>query len=288
MNQRTAHTLGLAFTYALLTALALLTLVPFAYLICSAFKTRAAFFSSYFLPVGDGLLGIDWAGLTLDNFRDLLRDPNLHFGISIVNSVFYASITSLLATLFAAMGGYALAKFDFRGNRFFTGLVLGALIIPGPLLLAPGYQLIYRLGLLNTFTGLILPGLAPAFGVFLFRQAMIHSVPLDLMEAARIDGCGELRMFFSIVLPLVRPMIGAFCLITYLGTWNNFINPQIILQTPEKFPLAVAIAQLKGLYGTNYGMLMAGTLISVFPVVVLFLLLQREFISGLTAGAVKE
>jgi ABC-type glycerol-3-phosphate transport system permease component len=155
------------------------------------------------------------------------------------------------------------------------------------LLLAPGYQLIYRLGLLDSFVGLILPGIAPAFGIFLFRQAMLNTIPLDLMESARIDGCGEIRLFFTIILPLVRPMIGAFLLVTFMGAWNNFIQPQIILQTPEKFPLAVAIAQLKGLYGTDYGLLMAGTVAAITPVMCLFLLLQRDFIAGLTTGAVK-
>jgi len=165
--------------------------------------------------------------------------------------------------------------------------VLGCLLVPGSLLLAPSYQLLYHLNLLDSFAGLILPGVAPAFGIYLFRQSMLNAVPSDLLEAARIDGCGEWRIFFTIVLPLVRPMIGAFLLITYLGCWNNFIGPQIIIQTPEKYPLAVEIAQLKGLYSINYGLLMAGTLISVAPVMVLFLFLQKEFIAGLTSGAVK-
>jgi ABC-type glycerol-3-phosphate transport system permease component len=123
--------------------------------------------------------------------------------------------------------------------------------------------------------------------VFLFRQAMLQSVPTEILQAARIDGCGEIRIFFQLVLPLVRPMTGAFILITFLATWNNFIHPQIVLQTPEKFPLAVAIAQLKGLYSTDYGLLMAGTLTSIAPPLALFLLLQKEFIAGLTSGAVK-
>ena len=110
---------------------------------------------------------------------------------------------------------------------------------------------------------------------------------MELIEAARIDGSGEMRIFFTVVLPLVRPMVGAFLLITFLGTWNNYISPQVILQSPERFPLSVAIAQLKGVYSQDYGMLMAGTLVSVLPVLVLFLLLQREFIAGLTSGAVK-
>jgi multiple sugar transport system permease protein len=108
-----------------------------------------------------------------------------------------------------------------------------------------------------------------------------------LIEAARIDGCSELRTFFTIALPLVRPMVGAFLLITFVGTWNNFIGPQVILQSPEKMPLAVTVAQLKGVYSQDLGLLLAGTLISVVPVIVLFLLLQKDFISGLTTGAVK-
>jgi ABC-type glycerol-3-phosphate transport system permease component len=263
------------------------TLIPFLYLLCSALKTKATFFSSPFLPPGDGFLGIDWHGLTLEHFYVLFTDPSLGFGRAVVNSVFYASVSSVLTTLCAAMGGYALAKFAFRANRLLTGLVLASLIIPGPLLLAPSYQLIYRFRLLDSFTGLILPGIAPAFGVFLFRQALLHTVPLDLIEAARMDGCGEIRCFFTIILPLVRPMLGAFLLITFMGAWNNFIQPQIILQTPEKFPLAVAIAQLKGLYSADYGLLMAGTVVSIAPVMGLFLLLQKDFIAGLTSGAVK-
>src|SRR2546422_8207348 len=147
--------------YALLLLCAAVTLLPFLYLVCAAVKTRAAFFSSYFLPPGAGFLGIDWRGLTLEHFYVLFTDPSLGFARAVVNSVFYASVSSVLTTLCAAMGGYALAKFAFRANRLLTALVLASLIIPGSLLLAPSYQLIYRVGLLDSFTGLILPGIAP-------------------------------------------------------------------------------------------------------------------------------
>ncbi len=284
---KTRSQLASAATYLILAGAALLTLAPFAYLVCGAFKTRDAFFAAHFLPRGSGPLGIDWNGLTLEHLARLFTDPSLRFGVSLLNSVFYASVSSVLATLCAAMGGYALARFAFRGRGFVTALVLGALIVPAPLLLAPTYALIHRLGLLDTFAGLIVPGLAPAFGVYLFRQAIRNAVPTDLLEAARMDGCGEVRLFFEIVLPLCRPMLGAFLLITFIGAWNNFIGPQIILQSPERFPLAVAIAQVKGVYGTDYGLLMAGTLVSIVPVMALFIGLQREFIAGLTSGAVK-
>jgi multiple sugar transport system permease protein len=271
--------------YSVLSILAVIILIPFAYLFSASIKTNSDFFSSLFLPSGNGLFGVAWTRLTLANYARLFT--KFEFGRYTLNSFFFASVISVLATLSSAMGGFALAKYHFRGRRALTDLVLAAIVIPPALLLAPTYQMLYHLGLLDTVFGFILPAIAPAFGVYLFRQAMISGVPTELIEAARIEGCGDIRIFFSIAIPLVRPMIGAFLLITFLATWNNFIGPQIVLQTPERFPLAVAIAQMKGTYSQDYGLLMAGTVVSVLPVLMLFLLLQREFIAGLTSGAVK-
>lgn len=271
--------------YAILILFSIITLVPFAYLGCGALKSDADFFAALFLPAGDGLFGIAWDRLTLDHFRRLHSE--LGFTGNLLNSFFLASVTSVLATLCSAMGGYALAKFRFRGDGVILFCMFTALVIPAALLLAPSYQLLYWFRLLDTYPGLIVPAVAPAFGIYLFRQATLNTVPSQMIEAARIDGCGEVSLFFTIVLPMVRPMIGAFLIITYLGTWNSFIWPQIVLQSPERFPLAVAVAQLRGIYAQDYGLIMAGTLVSIAPVLILFLLLQREFISGLTAGAVK-
>lgn len=276
---------GLAVAYILLFAAAAVTLLPFLWLVCAAFKNNQDFFDSTFLPRGDGLLGVAWSRLTLEHFGKLLS--SLSMGRALVVSLFLSSVTAVVATLLCAMGGYSLAKLPFRGRGAVTALVLAAVIIPGPLLLAPGYQVLFSLGLLDSYWGLVLPAAAPAFGVFLFRQAVLGSVPGQLLEAARLDGCSESRIFLSVVLPLLRPMVGAFMLITFVGTWNNFIAPQVVLQSPEKFPLAVAVAQLRGTYYQDYGLQMAGTLLSVAPVLLLFMLLQREFIAGLTSGAVK-
>jgi ABC-type glycerol-3-phosphate transport system permease component len=267
-----------------LTVAGALVLTPFVWLACAALKRNEDFFTSAFLPVGTGGR-IDLSRLTGEHFQRLLAD--LGIARALLNSVYLASVTSILAALFAAMGGFALARHSFRGRRLVSALVIGAVVVPAPLLLAPGYQLLFRLGLLDTFAGLILPALAPAFGVYLFRQASLTSIPGTLLEAARIDGCGELRAFFSIALPLLRPMVGAFVLIVFLGTWNNYISPQVVLQSPSKFPLAVAVANLKSTYYQDYGLLMAGAVVSIVPVLVLFLALQRDFISGLTSGAVK-
>ena len=276
---------GLIYTALLVASVAVI--VPLLYLVSSAFKPTALFNDGLFLPKGDGLLGINWRGLTLDNF-DRLFLPEIGIGRGLLNSVFLSSVTALLATLLCASAGYALARLSFAGRRFFDWLVIGALIIPPPLLIAPGYQWLFQLGLLDSFAGVILPAIAPAFGVYLFRQAAKQSIPMSLIEAARIDGAGEIGIFFRIALPLLRPMIGAFLIITFLAMWNNFIGPQIVLQSPDKQPLSVLIFQTKTAYYTDYGLLMAGTVFSVLPVMLLFLLLQREFIAGLTAGAVKQ
>lgn len=267
-----------------LVVLAMITLVPYAWLIIASLKGQDDFFSAIFLPPGDGVFGIGWDKLSLDNYRNLF---DLGFSVNLVNSVFYSATTALFATLICAATGFVLAKHQFRGRNLITLVVLGALIVPPTLLLAPGYELLYDLGLLDSAWGLLLPLIAPAFGVFLFRQAVIQSVPDELLEAARIDGCSEWSIFFIVVLPLVRPMIGAFMLITFLGMWNNFISPQIVLQSADKQPLSVAISQLRGVYKTDYGLLTAATVVSVLPVAALFLFLQKQFISGLTSGAVK-
>lgn len=271
--------------YTALIFCAAITLVPFFYLFCASLKPSAIFFDDLFLPAGEGLFGIGWDKLNFDHFHRLFVQEG--FARPILNSTFFASVSGVLATLFSAMSGYALAKYRFRGRESITNMVLAALVVPGALLLAPVYQLLYWFGMLDSYAGLIVPALAPAFGVYLFRQATINSVPNEMLESARIDGCGEIKIFFMFVLPLIRPMMGAFLLLTFLASWNNFIGAQIVLQTPEKMPLAVAINQLRGVYGTDYGLIMAGTVVSIMPVLALFLLLQKEFLSGLTSGAVK-
>ena len=264
---------------------ALVVLLPFAWLLCAGLKNSADFFTSSFLPRGDGAAGIAWDRITLDNYKNLFAIPG--FARAILASLFLSSVTALFATLICAMSGYALARLEFAGRTLVTWLVLAAMIIPPPLLVAPGFRVLFSLGLLDSFAGLIIPAIAPAFGVYLFRQAVLSSVPRELVEAARSDGCGEIRAFFKIVLPLVRPMTSAFLLITFLGVWNNYLTPQVVMQSEGKFPLSVMIAQLKNVYYQDYGLLMAGTLVSIVPVAALFLFLQRDFVAGLTSGAVK-
>lgn len=159
-------------------------------------------------------------------------------------------------------------------------------MLPGMILLAPMYEMLVRIDWIDTYWALIIPGSANAFGMFLFRQAII-GVPKDLIEAGRIDGCSEFKIYWNLIMPLVRPMSGAFCLICFLGSWNNFLGPQIFIQSPEKLTLPVVLSQYIDVYKTEYGVFLAGTLIAIIPPAILFFTLQKEFISGLTSGAVK-
>jgi ABC-type glycerol-3-phosphate transport system permease component len=260
---------------ALLLATAI-SLTPLAWLVAAAFKTPEDFFHYLFFPPLDAF--------TLHNFVQLFTE--LPFARFLANSLFLTGASVLLQVFLASLGGFALAKYEFRGKRLVTLLMLGMLTLPSQVMIAPTYELIYRMGLIDTYAGLILPAMVSVFGMFLFRQA-ISGVPDELYDAGRIDGAGEFRLYWDVTLPVIRPMIGAFCLISFMGQWNGYIWPQLIFQSQEHFTLPMALNQMQGTYRTEYGLIMAGTLVSIIPVTALFLLLQKEFISGLTSGAVK-
>ncbi len=266
--------------HAALVILALVALVPFIWLICASFKRQEDVFTSTFLP---------WhnlRALTTDNFAHLFRQTP--FALWLVNSLFLASAQTVFVVALSSLGGFALAKYRFRGKRPLMMLMLGTLLLPYPVLLPSSWELMYHFGWLDSYWAILVPGMVSVFGIFLFRQSML-SVPDELLHAARVDGCSELRLWWDVALPIVRPMVGAFTLLSFLGNWNAFLWPQVVLQDERKYTLPIGLAGMMGLpqFETNYGLLMAGTLVSVLPVVVLFFVLQKDFIAGLASGAVK-
>lgn len=274
---------------ALLGAVGTLMLMPFAWLICAAFKDPAVLNEYTFLPPPQELSS---ETVNLKNFRTLLAEKQtvqgpVSFWRYVANSLFLASAGTFLSLVFSSMGGYALAKYRFRGRGMLITFMLASLTIPGVVLLAPNFEIIWRLGWMDTYRALLIPGCVSVFGIFLYRQAIL-GVPDDLIEAGRIDGCGEFRIYLMLVMPLVRPMTGAFCLISFLGAWNAFLGPNIFLQSQDKLTLPVVLNQYIGEYAQQYGVFLAGTLLAIIPPAILFFSLQREFISGLTTGAVKQ
>jgi len=274
------HSLLSVLFHLCLGGVAFALLVPFLWLICAAFKTQGDMFDSVFLP---------WSGLdrlTLDNVRILFtREP---FGRWLLNSVFLASASTAMVVLLSSLGGFALAKYSFRGKPWLMLLMLATMLVPNQVLLPGMYEIIFQIRWIDTYWAILVPGAVSVFGMFLFKQAM-QAVPDELLQAGRVDGCSELRLWWDVALPIVRPMIGAFTLLQFTGTWNSFLWPQIVLQTESKYHLPIGLANMIGLpeYETQLGVLMAGTLFSVLPVMLLFFALQKDFIAGLTSGAVK-
>lgn len=280
MKPRVGTLLYRLFMYVLLLAAAVVTLTPIVWLVAASIKGPDDLFHyMFFAPRA-----------TLDNFKDLFEigkaEKSVHFLRCGINSAFVACTSVLVQLFFSSLAGFALAKYEFKGRRLLMVLMLSTMLIPGQVVMAPLYELIYRMGLVDSYAGLIIPGAVSVFGIFLFRQSILQ-VPDELLHAARIDGCSEFRIYWDVVMPVSRPMVGAFCLISFMGAWNSFLWPQIILHNSQRFTLPIALNQLVGLYQQQYGTLMAGTLISVLPVILIFMLLQREFVAGLTAGAVK-
>ncbi len=254
--------------------------MPFAWLICASLKRGDDLYSSLFLP---------WHHLermTLKNFVDLWRGQPV--GRWLINSVFLASTQSVCVVLLSSAGGFALAKYQFAGKRVLLAMILTTMVLPGQVLLPGSYELIWRIGWLDSYAAILVPGAVSAFGILLFRQAMAN-VPDELLAAARVDGCSEWRLWWDIALPIVRPMAGAFTLLTFIASWNSFLWPSIVLQDEGKYTLPIGLANLIGQpeMTRNYSLLMAATLISITPVMVLFFALQKEFVAGLTSGAVK-
>jgi multiple sugar transport system permease protein len=207
-------------------------------------------------------------------------------GRYLANSVLLAVAATLLSLLFNVTAGYAFAKLRFAGRDRIFKAMLGALVIPGQVALVPLFLLLKQLGLVNTYGGVIVPALASIFGIFLVRQYAL-SIPDDLLEAARVDGAGEWRIFGSIVVPLLRPIIVTLAVFTLLGTWNDFMWPLIVLADQNLYTLPVALASHAREHVQDHEQKMAGSVLTTQPVLVVFLVLQRYYLEGLTMGSVK-
>ncbi len=221
---------------------------------------------------------------TLQHYREILSERGLLR--QALNSLLVASGATLLSLTFNLSAGYAFAKLPFAGREaIFRGL-LGALVVPGQVAMLPLFLLLKQMGLVNTYAGALVPWLASVFGIFLVRQ-YARSIPDELLEAARIDGAGELRIFAGVVLPLLKPVVVTLAVLVFLGAWNDFMWPLIVLTDHELQTLPVALAGLSQEHVQDTELMMAGSVVTVAPVLLLFLLLQRYYMQGLLMGAVK-
>lgn len=222
--------------------------------------------------------------VTFEHYRALFTRLNL--GRYLLNSTFIATVVTTISLLINSMAGYAFAKLRFRGrDRVFRLLSMG-LVIPVQVSMLPLFLLMREMGLINTYWGVIIPSMASIFGIFLVRQ-YAFSIPDDLLDAARVDGAGELRIYLAIVLPVIRPILATLAIWTFLSTWNDFMWPLIVLSDDSMFTLPVALANLSGERVQDTELMMAGAVLTVLPVMLVFLVLQRYYVEGITLGSVK-
>jgi lactose/L-arabinose transport system permease protein len=261
----------------LLAAAFVLCVGPFYWLVMAATQDNSKVFS-WPPPLLPG-------GHLLENLHGLQHSIGLTRVL--LNTLIVAGVQSIGAVVISVLAGYAFAKFEFRGRNLFFVLLLSTLVIPDTVMLIPVFNLMMRIGLIDSYQSVILPGLVTPFGIFLMRQAL-KSMPDELLDAARVDGAGELRVLLRIVIPVNRPVIAALGLFVFLGGWNQFVWPLITLRSPDMYTLPVATASLQGLATTDFAQVLLAGAIAAIPVMGLFLLLQRQFISGLLAGATKE
>ena len=221
---------------------------------------------------------------TLANYRELFAHAGM--GRYLANSLGLTLAVTALSLAFNVAAGYGFAKLRFRGRERILKLLLGALVIPSQVAMVPLFMLLKELHLVNSYGGIVVPALASIFGIFLVRQYAL-SLPDELLEAARIDGASELRIFWSVVVPLLRPILVTLAVFTLLGTWNDFMWPLIVLADQELYTLPVALASLAREHVQDNELMMAGAVVTTLPTLVLFLALQRYYLQGLMAGSVK-
>jgi multiple sugar transport system permease protein len=264
------------FLHAALIAGSVLTLFPLLWMLSASFMTsgEATTFPPHLIP----------HAATLAQYRQLFL--RLNISRAFFSSAVVATIVTVCSLVFNSMAGYAFAKLRFAGRERLFGWLLTALIIPPQVGMLPLFLLLKKMHLVNTYWGVALPSLATVFGIFLIRQFML-AIPQELLEAARLDGAGELRIYWSIVVPLARPILATLATFMFMSTWNDFMWPLIILSDQSHHTLPVAIANLVGEHVQDVELMMAGSVVTVLPVLVLFVFLQRYYIAGLMVGSVK-
>jgi len=266
--------------YLFLICIALFTLMPFLFLLLSSFRPGAEM-------IQKGLtLDFTPSTMQLDNYRSLFGYNEGLFFLWFKNSLLICLVQTIGTLLLSSMVGYGLAVYDFRGRNFVFITVLVVMMIPVELLMLPLFKLTVALRLVDTLAGVVLPFVVSPFAVFFFRQYAM-GLPMDLIDSGRIDGCSEFGIFFRIMAPVMKPAFGAIAILQAMGSWNGFVWPLIVLRSNEHLTLPIGLQSLLTPYGNNYDVLLAGAVISILPILIIFLLNQRAFISGLTVGSVK-
>ena len=263
--------------YLFLILISIFMIMPFLWMFSSAFKSQSEIFS--FPPT------LIPKNPTINNFIRLFK--LFSFERNLFNSFFVAFSSTVLSLFFCSLAAFGFAKYQFPGREFLFIFLLGTMMIPFYITMIPLYVLYCKIGWINKFWGLIFPGMANAFGIFFMRQYIVK-IPDEFLDAARLDGCSEFKIFLSIILPIARPALTALGIIFFMRSWNDFLWPLIILKSNEMLTAAVVIRYLQQSYKRiDYDLIMAASTLTVIPLIVLFLILQKQFTTGITSGAIK-
>jgi multiple sugar transport system permease protein len=262
--------------HAILIIGALATIAPLAWMLSASLMPQgeATAFPPRLIP----------SRITFEHYCDLFT--RLSLGRAFFNSVLVSGIGTGCSLLFNSMAGYAFAKLRFRGRDRIFALLLASLAIPAQVAMLPLFLLLKSLGLINTYAGVLVPYVATIYGLFLVRQFMT-SIPDDLLAAARVDGASELRIYWSIVMPVARPVLATLAIFTFMSAWNDFMWPLIILTDDDRYTLPVAVASLVGERALDMELMMASSVVTIVPVLTMFFVLQKQYIAGMMAGSVK-
>lgn len=253
----------------------ILVSIPFIWMISSSFKPESEVLAIPPTIIPDNP--------TIENYINLFT--NMNFAVYLRNTIIIV-LFSFLGLLFNAMAGYGFAKYDFNGKEKLFYVVLATMMIPGQVTMIPVYLILNYMGLTNTMAGIILPGLAVAFSIFLFRQFMT-TIPNDLLEAARLDGAGEFYIFFRLVMPIAKPIFAVQGILTFIAGWNSFLWPLIIANDESLYTLSVGLSLLQGQYANNYALQMAGAAFMVVPIIIIFSFFQKYVVEGFTMSGLK-
>ncbi len=264
--------------YLILAIVAVIILIPLFWMFATSIKPKNQLFTR----------DIQWwpTSPTLDNYKNLLDNPSTPIVSWFTNSIFIASAVTLLVLAVDSLAAYGYARMEFRGRKFIFNMLVFTLFLPGILFLVPNFLTVNALGLRNNYLGVILPALAGVFGVFFMRQ-FFEGIPKELEEAAHIDGATTLQTFWSIALPLAKPALATLGVITFLGSWNDFLWPLLILQDRNLQTLPIGLRSLQGSYTSEYGLMMAGAVVAAVPVLILYILLQRFIVASVASSGIK-
>lgn len=265
--------------FTLFLILSCIIIIPFYILVISSFKP-----GNDLIRYGINLK-LELDKMSLDNFIFLFTGEHQYF-TWFFNSLFLTALSVIITLFVCAAVGYGFSMYDFKFKNFLFICVLFVMMVPFEILMVPMYSQIIDMGLIDTYTGIILPGITSASTIFFFRQ-YLTGIPRDLINAGRIDGASEYGIFFRIIIPIMKPAFAAMAILNTMGAWNNLLWPLLVLKSDTKFTLPIGLNTLLTPYGNNYDLLIVGSFFSVIPVLIIFLCFQKYFIDGMTAGAVK-